>query len=53
MSKIDIKLELNPGVELKPTAKSGICSAVVLDSNKRFNLTWDRFLRLHHTAEAI
>ncbi len=53
MSKIDIKLELNTGVDLKPTTTPGICCAVVLDTNKRFNLTWDRFLRLHQTAEAI
>lgn len=53
MTRTDIKLELNPGVNLKPTKTSGICCAVVLDTSKRFNLTWDRFLRLHRTAEAI
>lgn len=53
MSKKDIKLALNPGVDLKPTTTSGIYRAVVLDADKRFYLTWDRFLRLHRTAEAI
>ncbi len=53
MSKKDIKLVLNPGVDLKPTATPGICRAEVLDADKRFDLTWDRFLRLHRTAEAV
>lgn len=53
MSKKDIKLALNPGVDLKPTTVSGICHAVVRDAEKRFDLTWDRFARLHRTAEAI
>ena len=53
MSKKDIKLALNSGVDLKPTATPGICRAVVIGADKRFDLTWDRFLRLHRTAEAI
>ncbi|MBA3858319.1 MAG: hypothetical protein C0507_15550 [Cyanobacteria bacterium PR.3.49] len=53
MTKKDIKLALNPGVKLKPTATPGICRAIVLNADKRFDLTWDRFLRLHRTAEAI
>lgn len=53
MNKKDIKLALNPGVELKPTTEPGICRAVMLDTEKRFDLPWDRFARLHRTAEAI
>ncbi|MDZ4837868.1 MAG: hypothetical protein SGJ27_29135 [Candidatus Melainabacteria bacterium] len=53
MSKNNIQLELNPGIELKPTTMPGICRAVVIDAEKRFDLTWDRFHRLHRTAEAI
>ena len=48
----DIKLAFNPGVELKP-AKDGVARAILLDSSKRFDLTWDRFIRLHNTAESI
>jgi hypothetical protein len=51
MSK-DIKLAFNPGVELKP-ARDGIARAEVIDSGMRFELTWDRFIRLHNTAERI
>lgn len=53
MSGKDIQLALNTGVELKPTTSSGISLASVVDANKRFELTWDRFLRLHNTAEAV
>ena len=53
MSGKDIKLALNAGVELKPTATPGISRAKVIDVTKRFELTWDRFLRLHNTAEAV
>ena len=49
----DIKLALNPGVDLKETAILGISRAVVVDLDKRFELTWDRFMRLYNTAEAI
>jgi hypothetical protein len=50
MSGKDIKLALNAGVELKPTATLGISSAVVIEPAMRFELTWDRFLRLYNTA---
>ena len=53
MSGKDIKLALNAGVELKPAAAPGISRAHVIDATKRFELTWDRFLRLHNTAEAV
>jgi hypothetical protein len=53
MTENCIKLALNPGVELKPGTKPGICRAVVIDAERRFDLTWDRFHRLHRTAEAI
>lgn len=53
MSGKDIKLALNPGVELKPTTTPGISRAMVIDVDRRFELTWDRFLRLHNTAEAV
>lgn len=53
MSGKDIKLALNAGVELKPTATPGISRAVVIDVDKRFELTWDRFLRLHNTAQSV
>jgi len=49
----DIKLTLNAGVQLEPTATAGISSAVVIDAAKRFELTWDRFLRLYKTAEFV
>lgn len=48
----DIKLAFNPGVELKP-ARDGIARAELIDSFRRFELTWDRFIRLHNTAESI
>jgi len=53
MSGKDIKLALNPGVELKETSTPGTHRAVVIDVDRRFELTWDRFLRLHNTAEAV
>ncbi|MBX9952867.1 MAG: class I SAM-dependent methyltransferase [Candidatus Obscuribacterales bacterium] len=53
MSGKDIKLALNAGVELKPTATLGISSAVVIEAARRFELTWDRFLRLYNTAEFV
>lgn len=53
MSGKDIKLALNVGVELKATATPGIFRAVVIDVDKRFELTWDRFLRLHNTAQSV
>ncbi len=53
MSEKDIKLELNAGVDLQPTTTPGICRACVVDASMRFELTWDRFHRLHNTAEAI
>ena len=48
----DIKLTLSPGVELKQDI-DGVARANVLDPGKRFELTWDRFVRLHNTAESI
>lgn len=53
MSGMKNNLELNSGVELKPTVAQGISRAVVIDVDKRFDLPWDRFLRLHNTAEEI
>lgn len=53
MSQNDIKLALNKGVELKATSEAGVSAVIVLDQNGRFDLTWDRFLRLHNTAEAV
>lgn len=53
MENKDIKLALNSGVDLKQTTAPGICRAIVCDAGKRFDLTWDRFLRLHRTAEAM
>jgi hypothetical protein len=53
MSGKDIKLALNPGVELKETATPGVYRALVVDAEERFELTWDRFLRLYNTAEAV
>jgi hypothetical protein len=53
MAKKDIKLAVNPGVELSKTDLPGVSRAVVLDVEMRFELTWDRFIRLHRTAEAI
>ncbi|MBX3151487.1 hypothetical protein KF728_15140 [Candidatus Obscuribacterales bacterium] len=44
---------MNPGVELKPTSTSGISRAVVIDVTRRSDLTWDRYARLHRTAESI
>lgn len=48
----DIKLASNAGVELKP-ARNGVARAALIDSSKRFELTWDRFIRLHNAAESI
>lgn len=48
----DIKLAFNPGVALQP-AKDGVARATLVDSSKRFDLSWDRFIRLHNTAESI
>mgnify|MGYP003433208906 CR=1 FL=1 len=47
MSGEDVKLAVNAGVELKPTATPGVSRAELLDVDKRFDLTWDRLLRLH------
>lgn len=52
-SKKDIKLEFNPGVVLEPTERIGISRAIVIDAEKRFVLSWDRFNRLHQVAKAI
>lgn len=49
----DIKLALNPGVELNPTKTRGIAHATVIDATRRFELTWDRFMRLYNTALAV
>ncbi len=49
----DIKLTLNAGVELQSTGVAGFARAIVHDENKRFELTWDRFCRLHKTAEYL
>jgi hypothetical protein len=51
--EIDIKLVLNTGVDLEQTATVGISRANVIDATQRFELTWDRFLRLHNTANTI
>lgn len=48
----DIKLALNPGVELRQLS-AGIAHAVVIDEKRRFELSWDRFIRLHNTASAV
>lgn len=48
----DIKLAVNSGVELKPVS-SCVAHAKVIDRTKRFELSWDRFIRLHNTALAI
>jgi hypothetical protein len=49
---MDIKLDLNPGVELREPF-AGIARAVVIDATRRFELSWDRFIRLHNTAVAV
>lgn len=48
----DIKLAFNPGVELKQ-GNDGVARASLIDPSKRFELTWDRFIRLHNSAESI
>lgn len=48
----DIKLALNPGVELRQLS-AGIAQAAVIDAKRRFELSWDRFIRLHNTAAAV
>jgi hypothetical protein len=48
----DIKLTFSPGVELRQDY-DGVARANVIDPGKRFELTWDRFIRLHNTAESI
>lgn len=48
----DVKLAFNSGVELLDS-QNGVSRAVVLDLEKKFELSWDRFIRLSHTAEAI
>lgn len=53
MTSKDIKLDFNAGVELQSTSTPGISRAVQLDFEKRFELTWDRFNRLHHTAKVV
>jgi len=49
----DIKLTFSPGVELMKQDIDGVARANVIDPSKRFELTWDRFIRLHNTAESI
>lgn len=53
MTTSDIKLAINSGVKLELTEIPGLSHATVLDFEKRFELTWDRFNRLFHTAKAI
>lgn len=53
MSQKDIKLTLNKGVDLQQTSATGVSAAVVREYDCRFDLTWDRFLRLYNTAEAV
>lgn len=53
MTNRDIKLDFNPGIELQSTTTPGISRAVTVDIERRFELTWDRFNRLHHTAKAV
>lgn len=53
MQDVDIKLAFNQGVKLVPTGVAGLSSVTVLDAEKRFDLTWDRFARLFRVAEAI
>lgn len=38
---------------MQSTDVQGVCRATVTDHEKRFDLTWDRFARLHRTAEAV
>lgn len=42
MNRKDIKLDLNKGVNLQPTARCGIPCAVVIYADERFDLTWER-----------
>lgn len=48
-----INLTPNVGIELQPTGVSGIARAIVKDSEKRFDLTWDRFCRIDRTAKSV
>lgn len=48
----DVKLAFNSGVELQGS-QNGVSRAVVLDLDMKFELSWDRYIRLSHTAEAI
>lgn len=47
MSGEDIKLAVNAGVELKPTATPGVSCAELIEVGRLFDLTWDCFLCLH------
>ena len=53
MTSNDIRLVLNPGVELERTNTPGVARAVIVDATRTAELTWDRFARLSRTAEAI
>lgn len=48
-----IPLIFNSGVELRPTQQAGIANAIVLDEQRRSDLTWDRYARLSRTADAL
>lgn len=48
-----VPIESIAGVELIPSGSSGISKVLVHDPQKRFALSWDRFVRLKAAAEAI
>ena len=53
MLTTDIGLDINPGVTLRPGPVEGVATAHVSDAERRFDLTWDRYMRLYHTAAAV
>lgn len=53
MTPKHISLVLSDGVELQSTSAAGVCRVKLIDENKRFDLTWDRFIRLHRAAREI
>lgn len=48
-----VPIEINPAVQLSKSAHPDIASIIVTDHDARYDLSWDRFVRLNAAAEAI
>jgi len=48
-----VPIKVIEGVELIPCERSGICSVRVLNAEARYNLSWDRYVRLKAAADTI